>query len=60
MIATVEKQNKLNQPAGIVVNSNATMMYHHNAHKANKHARYIRPASTKRHIAASSTGHRPS
>uniref|UniRef100_A0A915L8V2 Uncharacterized protein n=1 Tax=Romanomermis culicivorax TaxID=13658 RepID=A0A915L8V2_ROMCU len=54
------KLSKVKQPAVIVVNKNATMMYRRTVLKANKLARYIQAVSTKTHTAASSAGHHPS
>uniref|UniRef100_A0A915HQB1 Uncharacterized protein n=1 Tax=Romanomermis culicivorax TaxID=13658 RepID=A0A915HQB1_ROMCU len=53
MIATVENQNKLHQPAGIAVNTNVAMMYCRIAHKANKHASPLPwDAEIQRHLEA--------
>uniref|UniRef100_A0A915J116 Ribosomal protein S7 n=1 Tax=Romanomermis culicivorax TaxID=13658 RepID=A0A915J116_ROMCU len=60
MIATIKKRNKPHRPAGIVANTNAAMTYRRIARKVNKHAKYTQPVFTKKHIAISSAGHRPS
>uniref|UniRef100_A0A915I5Q5 Uncharacterized protein n=1 Tax=Romanomermis culicivorax TaxID=13658 RepID=A0A915I5Q5_ROMCU len=60
MIATVEKLNKVKPLAPIAVNKNAATMPRRTVLKANKHAKCIRPVSTKMRTSTISAGHRQS